>query len=107
MIPFIEVSMIWQAIGEVSRDPSSQHERPIDRVRDSEQYFSSRQIEGSISILNFFPPNRGFDFYFEFLPAKIEGSISNFYFEFLPAKIEGSISAKSTPVTLRTKYLFR
>jgi hypothetical protein len=55
--------MIWQAIGEVSRDPSSQHERPIDRVRDSEQYFSSRQIEGSISILNFFPPNRGFDFY--------------------------------------------
>jgi hypothetical protein len=31
---------------------------------------SSRQIEESISILNFFPPNRGVDFYFEFLPAK-------------------------------------
>jgi hypothetical protein len=30
----------------------------------------------------FFPPNRGFDFYFEFLPAKIEGS----------RQIEGSIS---------------
>ena len=30
----------------------------------------SRQIEESISILNFFPPNRGVDFYFEFLPAK-------------------------------------
>jgi hypothetical protein len=28
-------------------------------------HVSSRQIEGSISILNFFPPNRGFDFYFE------------------------------------------
>jgi hypothetical protein len=25
---------------------------------------------GSISILNFFPPNRGVDFYFEFLPTK-------------------------------------
>ena len=24
-----------------------------------------------ISILNFFPPNRGVDFYFEFLPAKL------------------------------------
>jgi hypothetical protein len=35
----------------------------------------------SISILNFFPPNRGVDFYFEFLPAKIEEtiSISNFF----------------------------
>jgi hypothetical protein len=31
---------------------------------------SSRQIEESISILNFIPPNRGVDFYFEFLPAK-------------------------------------
>ena len=31
---------------------------------------SSRQIEESISILNFFPPYRGVDFYFEFLPAK-------------------------------------
>jgi hypothetical protein len=27
----------------------------------------SRQIEESISILNFFPPNRGVDFYFELL----------------------------------------
>ena len=37
----------------------------------------------SISLLNifFFPPNRGVDFYFEFLPAKI-----------LPAKIEETIS---------------
>jgi hypothetical protein len=51
-----------------------------------------RGIEESVSILNFFPPNRGVDFFFEFLPAKIEESISNFYFEFLPAKIEESIS---------------
>jgi hypothetical protein len=28
------------------------------------------QIEESISILNFFPPNPGVDFYFEFLPGK-------------------------------------
>ena len=42
-------------------------------------------IEESISILNFFfPPNRGVDFYFEFLRAKSRG---RFYFEFLPAKI--------------------
>jgi hypothetical protein len=47
---------------------------------------SSRQIEESISILNFFPPNRGVDIYFEFLPAKIEESISILYFEFPPAK---------------------
>jgi hypothetical protein len=32
--------------------------------------YSSRQIEESISILNFFPPFLGVDFYFEFLPAK-------------------------------------
>jgi hypothetical protein len=42
------------------------------------QIMTSRQIEESISILNFFPPNPGVDFYFEFLPAnpKIEESIS-------------------------------
>jgi hypothetical protein len=41
------------------------------------------RVEESISILNFFPPNRGVDFlFFEFLPAKSGG----FYFEFLPAK---------------------
>jgi hypothetical protein len=35
----------------------------------------------SISILIFFPPNRGVDFYLKFLPAKSRGSISilNFF----------------------------
>ena len=32
--------------------------------------FLPAKIEESISILNFFPPNRGVDFYFDFLPAK-------------------------------------
>ena len=33
--------------------------------------------KSALSIYNFFPPNRGVDFYFEFLPAKsIEESIS-------------------------------
>ena len=36
----------------------------------------SRQIEESISILNFFPPNRGVDFYFDFLPAKTRSRFS-------------------------------
>jgi hypothetical protein len=30
----------------------------------------------SISILNFFPPNRGVDFYFEFLPANLAAFLS-------------------------------
>jgi hypothetical protein len=43
--------------------------------------FLPAKTEESISILNFFPPNRGVDFYFEFLPAEIEESISilNFF----------------------------
>ena len=48
---------------------------------------SSCQIEETISSLNFFPPYRGVDFYFEFLPAK--SSIwreVDFYFEFNSAK---------------------
>ena len=36
-----------------------------------DELVSSRQIEESISILNFFPPNRGVDFYFEFLPQQL------------------------------------
>ena len=59
--------------------------------------FASRQIEESISILNFFPQNRGHDFCFEFLPAKSRSRFlfwissrqnrgDDFYFEFLPAK---------------------
>ena len=47
-----------------------------------EDIMSSRQIDESISIVNLSPPNRGVDFYFEFLPAK---SGVDFYFEFLPA----------------------
>jgi hypothetical protein len=62
------------------------------------EFLPAKSIEESISILHFFPPNRGVDFilnfffppnrgvdfYFEFLRAKSRG---RFYFEFLPAKI--------------------
>jgi hypothetical protein len=50
---------------------------------------SSRQIEKSISILDFFPPNRGVDFYFEFLPIEKSISILNSYLS-----IKGNILPK-------------
>ena len=51
--------------------PAHVHQSELIRA----DFYSSRQIDESISISNFFPPNRGFDFYCRFLPA---GSRSRF-----------------------------
>jgi hypothetical protein len=60
-------------------------------------FHSSRQIDESISNSNFFPPNRGFDFYCCFLPAE---SRSRFLLPISSRQIEESISiADFIPLT--------
>ena len=43
---------------------------PVRSLPAISQHNLPAKSRSSISILNFFPPNRGIDFYFEFLPAK-------------------------------------
>ena len=62
---------------------STEHGTNKGRTLPSKQLGPSRQIEGSISTLNFFPPNRGFDFYFEFLPAKLRSDSYHTYLTYV------------------------
>ena len=73
--------------------PAHVHQSELIRA----DFYSSRQIDESISISNFFPPNRGFDFYCRFLPA---GSRIRFLLPVSSRQIEESISiADFIPLT--------
>ena len=55
---------------------------------------SSRQIEESISILNFFPPNRGVDFYCLFTVTVLLGSL---YCSLMFIDIDNDDDGNATP----------
>ncbi len=59
----------WSPVVICSTISSRQIEESISILNFFPPKFARTRVE-SISILNFFPPNRGVDFYFELLPAK-------------------------------------